>query len=118
MSQAKRPRVRTAHLTIRLSPDERAEIDVSAGLAELTPGSYARELILNAPPPRPVRRPPLERQELVRLLGELGRIGSNINQLAKDKNSGLLIYDGEIAAAVAVLLEMRVALLKALGRLP
>jgi len=118
MSHGSEKRIRTAHLTIRLSPEERDAIDVSAGLAGLTAGSYARQLILAAPPPRPVRRPPLERRELVRLLGEIGHIGSNINQLAKDRNTGILVYDGETARAAQAILEMRDALLRALGRMP
>jgi len=118
MSHGSERRVRTMHLTIRFSPEERQAIDLSAGEVGLTAGSYARQLILGASPPRPVRRPPLERRELVRLLGELGHIGANINQLAKDRNTGVLIYDGEIAAAGRAVMEMRDALLRALGRAP
>lgn len=118
MSHGSERRVRTTHLTIRLSPEERQAIDLSAGEVGLTAGSYARQLILGASPPRQVRRPPLERRELVRLLGHVGHIGSNINQLAKDRNTGVLVYDGEIAAAGRAVIEMRDALLTALGRVP
>ena len=88
MSHGSETRVRSKHLTIRLSPDERGSIDQTADRSGLTPGSYARQVLLGAPAPRQVRRPPVERRELARLLGEIGRVGSNLNQIAKAANSG------------------------------
>ena len=118
MSHGSEKRIRTAHLTIRLSPDERAFIDAAAGQFGLTPGSYARQALFGAPQPRQVRKPPVERRELVRLLGEIGHIGSNINQLAKAANTGVLVYEGELTSAGRAIIEMRDALLSALGRMP
>jgi Bacterial mobilisation protein (MobC) len=111
-------RVRNAHLTIRLSPDERAAIDEAADRAGLMTGSYARNTLLGAPAPRQVRRPAVERRELARLLGEFGKIGGNLNQLAKAVNTGVLVYTGEIDAVFGDLAEARDAILKALGRAP
>ena len=88
MSHGSETRVRTTHLTIRLSTDERATIDHAADRSGLTPGSYARQVMLGAPVPRQVRRPPVERRELARLLGELGHVGSNLNQIARNLNCG------------------------------
>jgi hypothetical protein len=111
-------RARETHLTVRLSADERAAVDAAAERAGLTAGSYARQAMLGAPAPRQVRRPPVERKELARLLGELGKIGSNLNQLAKAVHEGLVVYSGEIDAALGGLLEVRAAILAALGRAP
>jgi hypothetical protein len=111
-------RVRSAHLTIRLSPEERATIDEAAERAGLMAGSFARQALLGGPLPRQVRRPPVERKELARLLGELGKIGGNLNQLAKASNTGVVVYTGEIDAALGGLAEVRDAILKALGRAP
>ena len=118
MSQGSEKRARTAHLTIRLSAEERAAIDEAARRSGLTSGSYARQLLLGAPTPRQVRRPPIERQELARLLGQLGRIGSNLNQLAHAANSGLPVARIDIADALNGLRAMRDAILAALGRSP
>jgi hypothetical protein len=118
MSSGTEKRARTSHLTIRLTPDERAAIDDAAGQAGLTSGSYARQAVMGAPVPRQVRRPPVERRELARLLGELGKIGGNLNQLARAANSGVLVYQGEIDTALGGLREVRDALLQALGRTP
>lgn len=118
MSSGTEKRARSTHLTIRLSPDERAAIVSAAERAGITLGSYARQVILDAPPPRQARRPPIERRELARLLGELGKIGSNINQLAKSTNQGLTVYQNEILVALGGLKVVREAILAALGREP
>lgn len=111
-------RVRNKHLTVRLSDDERAAVDQAAERAGLMPGSFARQVLLGAPAPRQVRRPPVERRELARLLGELGKIGANLNQLARAANAGVVVYEGEIEAAIGGLVEVREAILQALGRAP
>jgi Bacterial mobilisation protein (MobC) len=118
MTSGSEKRARSSHITIRLTPDERARIDADAARAGLTPGSYARQTLLGAPAPRQVRRPPVERRELARLLGELGKIGGNLNQLAKAANQGLAVYHNEILVALGGLKLVREAILKALGREP
>jgi len=116
MSHGSETRVRSKHLTIRLSPDERGSIDQAADRSGLTPGSYARQVLLGAPAPRQVRRPPIERRELARLLGELGHVGSNLNQIARLRNVGEEIDAAELATVLADLGIVREAILKALGR--
>ena len=116
MSHGSEKRVRSKHLTIRLSPDERARIDADAARAGLMPGSYARQVLLGAPAPRQVRRPPVERRELARLLGELGHIGGNLNQIARDMNFGRGVGAWDLKQELHGLGLVRDAILKALGR--
>ena len=116
MTSGSEKRARSAHLTIRLTPEEREAIDASAEKAGLTAGSYARQVVLGAPTPRQVRRPPVERRELARLLGELGKIGSNLNQIAKSANKGIVVYQTEMLVTLGGLKVLREAILKALGR--
>jgi len=116
MSRGTEKRVRDYILPIRLSQDERAAVEAAAERAGLSVGSHARQVLLGAPAPRQVRRPPVERRELIRLLGELGKIGGNLNQLAKAANSGTLVYTGEIDAALASVTALRDPILAALGR--
>jgi hypothetical protein len=116
MSHGSEKRARTAHLTIRFTPEERGAIDEKANRAGLTSGSYARQELLGAPPPRQVRRPPVERRELARLLGELGHIGSNLNQIARIANAGDGVNAVDLAEALGGLGDVRDAILKALGR--
>lgn len=118
MTSGTEKRIRDSVLPVRLSVDERAAVEAAAEKAGLTVSSYARQAMLGAPAPRQVRRPPVERRELARLLGELGKIGGNLNQLARTANTGTLVYGGEIEAALGGLQEVRGAILAALGRAP
>ncbi|MEI9990193.1 MAG: plasmid mobilization relaxosome protein MobC [Rhizomicrobium sp.] len=118
MTSGSEKRVRTRIFPIRLSDEERAIVEAKAERAGLTPSSYARQILLDAPAPRQVRRPPVERRELARLLGELGKIGGNLNQLAKAANQGLTVYQNEILLALGGLKVVREAILRALGREP
>jgi hypothetical protein len=116
MTHGSETRVRGKHLTIRLSPDERVRIDDDAARAGLTAGSYVRRVLLGAAAPRQVRRPPIERRELARLLGELGHIGGNLNQIARSVNFGDGLDMYELTRVLADLAPVREAILKALGR--
>ena len=116
MTHGTEKRLRSTHLTIRLTPDERAAIDGASERAGLTSGSYARQVLLGAPAPRQVRRPPVERRELARLLGELGHAGGNLNQLARAANAGMPLLSSELRQALTGLRVVRDAILTALGR--
>lgn len=109
-------RQRSKLLQVRLTPDELAEIEAQAERMELTPASFARSVLLSAPAPRARRRPAVQRQEVARLLGELGKVGSNLNQLAHRLNAGQAVGSSSIVDAVADVQVMRDACLAALGR--
>jgi hypothetical protein len=116
MTHGSEKRARTKHLTIRFTPEERATVDSAAERAGLTPGSYARQVLLGAPTPRQVRRPPIERRELARLLGEIGHVGSNLNQIARGINTRGEADALELREPLSDLTGVRAAILKALGR--
>ncbi len=104
-------------IAIRCTAEDHAAIDREATKAGLSVSAYLRALALGAPGPRAVRRPPVERKELARLLGHLGKVGSNINQLAYAYNrSGTLPGFPEMLAIRREVGELREALIKALGR--
>jgi hypothetical protein len=111
-------RARNRHITIRLSDEERAAIDEKAERAGLTTGSFARQILLGAPAPRQVRRPPVERRLLAQMLGQIGAIGNNINQIARALNRGRSPEDDYVKQTLGYLREIRDALLHALGRDP
>ena len=106
-----------AFIAVRCTAQERAAITEAAAKSGLAVGAYLRATALGSPGPRAVRRPPIERTELARLLGHLGKVGSNINQLAYGYNrSGTLPGFPEMLAIRREVGEMRDALIKALGR--
>ncbi len=132
MSEAPKPRSRhaapwrgrrrvedakTSFISVRCTAKERVLIDAAATQAGLSVGAYLRTLALGKPGPRAVRRPPVERKELARLLGHLGKVGSNLNQLAHAFNRDDRIPGvDELNAIRQHVAELRDALMTALGR--
>jgi hypothetical protein len=86
---------RTRIVTTRFRPDEWAAICERAREAGLAPSRYLRQVALGAvPQPRPQA---VNREALY----QLGRIGNNLNQLAKLSNSGSPLPRSEILETLA-----------------
>jgi alanine racemase len=93
-------RQRTAHTTIRLLPEERAELEkraVEAGFSSLS--DYVRVRCLNR---RPLR-PRLDLQLLVKVETALNRIGANVNQIAAVANKSRKVKPEQLARVQAAL---------------
>jgi hypothetical protein len=89
-------------LVVQLATEERAKIAAAASASGLSLSGYARETLLGEPTPGTQRAAPLpEIKTLAALLGQLGMIGSNLNQLAKLGNRGQFIPPAELKAALA-----------------
>ena len=84
-------------ISFRLNGEEIAKIDKVRDGTNRTRNDYSRSIIqghLNleiSEPVKPVRLPPrkmptYDRQQLSQILGQLGKIGSNINQIARHSN--------------------------------
>lgn len=104
--------------TARYDDQELAELEARAEKAGLTVAGYIRSCTLDKPPPRQSKRPTVNHVELAKVQAGIGRIGSNVNQMAKLANCGrwpgyLLIND-----AVLAILEMRNDVQRALGVIP
>jgi len=120
MSTGTDKRQREFVISFRVGGGEYERIRAEADRAGVTVGTFARDVLVDARAPRRVRRPPADKAELVRILGELGKIGSNVNQLAHKANIGQLrVLDPMVLLQLQDDLEdMRDALMKALGRQP
>ena len=102
--------------TLRLSPQEAAIIRRKAADHGQTVAALVRTSLLH------VRLQPsrLDRQEVARVLAELGKIGSNVNQIAYHVNAGRppeRVHDS-IELALRDLAELRIACLQAIGMEP
>ena len=71
----------------RCSDAERAQLEAQAERAGLSPSAYMRHQCLGTAGPRAGRRPPVERAALAQVLAQLGKCGSNLNQIARALNS-------------------------------
>jgi Bacterial mobilisation protein (MobC) len=109
-------RKREWRVTPRLTEAERAQLEQAADRAGLSVSAYVRAQSLAEPVTRARRSPPVNRVALAQLLGHINHIGSNVNQIARQLNSGRDPEEiMELAAAVRAVWHMREAVLIALG---
>jgi len=110
-------RKRTKFVIARLSDDEHSAITALADKRGMSPGALIRQTLLKVPPGPSVRRPTADTRLLAKALAELGKIGSNINQIAYHLNAGRPgdRIEGGLDDALRELLEWRTALMQALG---
>jgi hypothetical protein len=108
----------TSRINFRLLPSERAEVEARADAAGQTLGSYIRSLLLAAPLMRSRRRASIQVLVLTRVLAELNKIGSNVNQIARHVNMLNPPDAGEVRAARADIRRAVEAVLDALERGP
>ena len=109
-------RQRTTIVTMRINPEEAATIrQIAQTRGESVSGLMRSALLHNRPPASRI-----EVQAVARLLGQLGKIGSNINQIAYHLNAGRPgdRVEGSLEDALRDLSELRVACLQALGKEP
>lgn len=111
-------RHRQKRLTIRFNETEWQDMQTRADVAGLSTAGFSRAVLLNAKPLRASRRPPVDKAQLAFLLADIGKIGSNINQLARIANLGSWPEHKDLRQAVADIRCMRDVLLKALGYTP
>ncbi|MFH8582548.1 MobC family plasmid mobilization relaxosome protein [Streptomyces zaomyceticus] len=94
---------RPHRLNLRLGNDEKAAIDAAAILAGLTPTSYAARMAVAVAMGTLTPIPTTTREELGELVDArvaLGRIGTNLNQIAKTLNSGGDVTDEQLRAVI------------------
>lgn len=108
---------KSAFVRLRCTERQHAELAERADRAGLSVAAYIMAMSLGEATPRGARRPPIERRLLAKLLGETGKIGSNINQIARALNMGQTDPDAlQLAPIQAELSLIRDALMAALGR--
>jgi Mobilization protein NikA len=109
-------RQRTTIVTMRINPQEAATIRRIAARRGESVSALMRSALLHSRL-RPSR---IEVKAVARLLGQLGKIGSNINQIAYHLNAGRPgdRVEGSLEAALRDLSELRLVCLQALGKEP
>jgi hypothetical protein len=104
-------------IAIRCTVQQHTAIKEGAAQAGLSIGAYLRALAVGYPGPRSVRQPRPGDAELARLLGHVGKIGSNVNQIARITNT---YRDPPSLSALSLMRRdiawMRAALFRALRR--
>ena len=113
-------RQRTEQVKTRLTPGELAELTAMADRAGMTTGAFLRAAAFGSPGVRSQRRLPVDATLLRQVLGHLGRIGSNLNQIARRLNEGALAHTQlpELAEALRDFARLRDMIYAALGKAP
>lgn len=116
MSSGSETRQRKKLLPVRCTDEELAAIEVAAERAGLSVAAFVRQRTIGSAGPRSTRQR-ADRAELCRLLGEAGKIGSNINQLARVANGkGQLPVAEELTRIGDEVRSFGAAIMAALGR--
>jgi hypothetical protein len=104
-------------IMMRCTAQDHEYIAETASQAGLSTGAFLRALALGSAGPRAVKRPHAEREQLGRILGLLGKLGSNHNQIAKWSNTVKSLPDPQVLARMSEdIALMRAAVMKALDR--
>lgn len=111
-------RKKTVRKSIRFDPEEWKEIEAQIDRAGLTLGELVRHQCLGtALPPRKLRLPPMDQKLASQLLGQLGKIGSNMNQVAHAVHLDRHLQAMHEAALID-LIEMRTVWFQTFGKMP
>lgn len=113
-------RQRTDRLFVRLTPEEKAIFLGRADKAGLTAAAFLRAAALGNAGPRAQKRVPADAQALREMIGHLGKIGSNLNQIARYLHTGgsAEVVLGDIRDVLADHARIRDRLYEALGKVP
>ena len=98
---------RGCYLSCWASPELFAQVCEDAARAGLSRSDYMKEVLGGAPVPRKYRVPNATKLQVAKFTGQVGKIGSNLNQLAKQVNIAAKLGKWEslpTAAALAALI--------------
>jgi hypothetical protein len=116
MASGSDKRQRNRRSTGRYTDDEFNRIAAKADRAGLGFAAFVRAAALDGDSgPRAQRRPPADHAALRQILGHCGRIGNNLNQIAKHLNTGGQANIRELKEALAIYRDIRNAIMAALG---
>jgi hypothetical protein len=117
MASGSDKRQRNKRSSVRWTGDEFNEVAAKADNCGLGFAAFLRAAALDGDAgPRAQRRPPVDHKVLRQLLGEVGRIGNNLNQIARALNSGEKAKLPELEEALRVYTEVRNKIFDALGK--
>ena len=101
-------------MTFKVKPDERKRIVADAKLAGMAVSSYIRSRLLDEPQTKTVYRRTMTKRLMIKLIGDIGRVGNNMNQIAFKLNSDIVLspLDKQLhTEASRAIIEMRAALI-------
>ena len=113
-------RQRGHQFVVRCTKDEFNEIAANARNAGLRGGAWlrAKGLTKGDPGPRSQHIPPVENETLSTLMGALGRLNNNVNQIAHNLNKGEFYHAPDLRLVLKDYPPIRDGIFQALGKEP
>jgi hypothetical protein len=107
----------TDQIKVACTPEQKAKVQAIASKRGHSASALCLNTLLGTPLTPAVRSPTANAKAIALVLGQLGKIGSNINQIAYHLNAGRPgdRMEGTIEEALRDLMEMRLACLQCLG---
>lgn len=111
-------RRRTKCLPVRLTPFEHEKLQRLSAQSGLKMGAFVRKMALGDEGEGAQKEPPPDQQLLASILGQIGKIGSNANQLAKRANTDGFgsIAPSDLKELMESISNIRAMLMVALGK--
>ena len=101
-------------MTFKAKWDDRRRIEADARAAGMTTSSYIRSRLLDEPQTKTVYKRTMTKRLMTKLIGEIGRVGNNMNQIAWKLNSDIVLIPldrQKHEEGITALKEMRAALI-------
>lgn len=111
-------RQRNWQYVVRCDRGEFNEVAARARESGLKGAAYLRASALGDAGARSQRIPPVEKELLVRVLGQFGRLNSNVNQIAHNGNAGYPVDLPDLRLVMKDYPSIRDAIFQALGKEP
>jgi uncharacterized protein (DUF1778 family) len=108
----------TERVTLRLTPEQRRQLDEWADSAGVARASYILAKLFTGEPIRAVRSPSVDRKALAQFLAWLGRLNGNVYQISRAANFRQWFEAEALTKALKEITELRNAVLVALGHEP
>ena len=108
-------RSRSERVFIRLTKEEKEAFEKRCAESGQSQADYFRQVCLSSKPLRKRKSPHPNAALLLKYLGHLGKIGSNINQIARETNGGHLPYSQKVDAMRKDISHIRSIIREALG---
>ena len=107
-------RQKSGMLGLRVSPEERSEIEDAAAAMEVSIASYIRDCVLTSPQTKKTRKPSIERAKLAHILGQLGKVKVSLDQIARRTNEDKGVGLERVGKALDEVSEMKKLIVEAL----
>lgn len=108
-------RQRTKHIVFRVTPEEKDGFELRCQSSGLSKSDYFRKKCLEEKALRKRKAPTVETEVLLKTLAQIGKVGGNLNQIARELNMGYLPINGELETTLKEVRELRTEIRKALG---